>query len=200
MSVMIAASEAVTSDPQPPSGYWWAQVLSGPLTALMVGLATIVIVGMAGRRREAEVQLNNLHRELTSERTNAARDRLFRQMSKQTAPIDEYAKERREKAINDYFTLLYAVEYAAITVKAFCSKWPMWWGVKYFRGVLPRKRAEFLKWHLDAIKIAVNDFHKNYGHKPLRLPELKDEDAFCRLQEHYETLSRRKLLTGNSSE
>lgn len=172
------------------------ELVLGPLITLAIGLITIFSVGMAGRRREAEVQLNHAHHELTSERTDAARDRLFRQNRNGTQLIGDYGNDAH-RAINDYFTLMYAVEAAAVAVNAFCSTKPLRYGVKYVRGVLPRGRAEFLAWHLKAIKSTVDTFRAGTlatRPQPIGISKLDDANVHATLKEHCDTLKRYGLL------
>lgn len=196
--VNLAVDDVKDPPPVPPEAhdaFWWLQVASGPVVALIVGAVTIVVVGMAGRRREAEVQLNRAHHELTSERTDAARDRLFRQNRKDTELIPDYGRDA-SRPINDYFTLMYAVEASAVAVKAFCSTSSLKWR-NYLRGVLPRERAEFLAWHLEAVTQTIEIFRERARGKP-RLPigiaELDDTNVHAMLEKHYATLREYGLL------
>lgn len=136
----------------------------GPLLGFLIGLLTILVVGLAGRRRDAALQLIGAHRELTSDRTNGARGRLYR-INKREDHAQVYANEvpaRRgnpsASEIDDYFVLVYAIEAAATAVDVACQRCGSdWWqrAAQLVRGVLPKTRAHYLEWHVVAIMKSV---------------------------------------------
>lgn len=172
----------------------------GPLLGFLIGLLTILVVGLAGRRRDAALQLIGAHRELTSDRTNGARGRLFRIIRREVDPAQVYPNEvpaRRGNPsvseIDDYFVLLYAIEAAATAVDVACQRCgPDCWqrAAQLVRGVLPKKRAHYLKWHVVAIMETVTKWRET----AVRSGQLDDSRAYHHLREHCEALHRYGLL------
>lgn len=173
----------------------------GPLLGFLIGLLTILVVGLAGRRRDAALQLIGAHRELTSDRTNGARGRLFRITRREEDPAQVYPNEvppaRRGNPsvseIDDYFVLLYAIEAVATAVDVACQRCgPDWWqrAAQLVRGVLPKKRAHYLKWHVGAIMETVT----NWRETAVLSEQLDDSRAYQHLREHCEALHRYGLL------
>lgn len=171
----------------------------GPLLGFLIGLLTILVVGLAGRRRDAALQLIGAHRELTSDRTNGARGRLYR-INDGEDPAQVYANEvpaRRGNLsalqIDDYFVLVYAIEAAGTAVEVACQRrGPDWWqtAAQLVRGGLPKARAQSLRWHVGAIMETVLRWRET----AVRGGELKDSGAFESLREHCVNLRRYALL------
>lgn len=174
------------------------------LGPILIGVLAILVVGLAGRRRDAALQLIAAHSELTNERTNGARGRLFRIMRGEDH-MEVYAHLRspdrghREDndppplEIDDYFVLLYAIEAAATAVDVACQRWGhdrLQRIAQPIRGVLPKKRARYLKWHLDATMQTVTKWRGTAA----RTGQLDDSGAFEQLQEHCTTLHHYGLL------
>ena len=179
----------------------WIVVLGGPIVALLA----IFVVGLAGRRRDSAVQLIDAHSELTSTRVNGARGRLFQVANpKQTGgrslaeiygkdpnPADQAKSdaELRTLQIDDYFTLLYAIEAVATAVDTACMKrcGGVQRYVQYLRGVLPKKRAEYLGWHVDAIMGTVSKWRAKFNDAHKGKP-VEDSDAYDTFREQCEKL------------
>lgn len=165
------------------------------LPAFIIGIATILIVGLAGRRRDAALQLIEAHRDLTSERANGARGRLFR-IRRGDSPEQVYPGAADSKAgeIDDYFVLVYAIESVATAVTVACQRHGPHGGqvcMQFFRGVLPKRRAKYLGWHVDAIIDTIDDWRNEHVTDAY---DLKDAGVYEQLVEHCKTLRDYGLL------
>ena len=165
------------------------------LPAFIIGIATILIVGLAGRRRDAALQLIEAHRDLTSERANGARWRLFR-IRRGDSPEQVYPGAADSKAgeIDDYFVLVYAIESVTTAVATACQRSGsdhVQRCLQLFRGVLPKERAHYLAWHVAAITDTITAW-RNWRDSDAH--DLKDAGVYKQLVEHCNTLGDYGLL------